>query len=215
MEKLRLFETENYKKATNAYKNLLSEIEQMKRSRRYNYEIHAMIQKKTSEIKDMLEQGKVNQLEEIDREILEMKRKYDIEREYVDPQLEMLRRQDFEIKLSNMEDSDIKDFVQEVVVGNYELNTYQLNKLVSKLRDTNLYDKNKLEVNLMVFAEKNAIGSEYKLTDRYQELENLRIELLQIPTYYLFTYSPVENEYILTDYQIEPSAMLNDYSVNE
>lgn len=215
MEKLRLFETENYKKATNAYKNLLSEIEQMKRSRRYNYEIHAMIQKKTSEIKDMLEQGKVNQLEEIDREILEMKRKYDIEREYVDPQLEMLRRQDFEIKLSNMEDSDIKDFVQEVVAGNYELNTYQLNKLVSKLRDTNLYDKNKLEVNLMVFAEKNAIGSEYKLTDRYQELENLRIELLQIPTYYLFTYSPVENEYILTDYQIEPSAMLNDYSVNE
>lgn len=215
MEKLRLFETENYKKATNAYKNLLSEIEQMKRSRRYNYEIHAMIQKKTSEIKDMLEQGKVNQLEEIDREILEMKRKYDIEREYVDPQLEMLRRQDFEVKLSNMEDNDIKDFVQEVVAGNYELNTYQLNKLVSKLRDTNLYDKNKLEVNLMVFAEKNAIGSEYKLTDRYQELENLRIELLQIPTYYLFTYSPVENEYILTDYQIEPSAMLNGYSINE
>lgn len=215
MEKLRLFETENYKKATNAYKNLLSEIEQMKRSRRYNYEINAMIQKKTSEIKDMLEQGKVNQLEEIDREILEMKRKYDIEREYVDLQLEMLRRQDFEVKLSNIEDNDIKDFVQEVVAGNYELNTYQLNKLVSKLRDTNLYDKNKLEVNLMVFAEKNAIGSEYKLTDRYQELENLRIELLQIPTYYLFTYSPIENEYVLTDYQIEPSAMLNDYSVNE
>lgn len=215
MEKLRLFETENYKNATNAYKNLLSEIEQMKRSRRYNSEIHAMIREKTSEIKDMLEQGKVNQLEEIDREILEMKRKYDIEREYVDPQLEMLRRQDFEIKLSNMEDGDIKDFVQEVVAGNYELNTYQLNKLVSKLRDTSLYDKNKLEVNLMVFAEKNAIGSEYKLTDRYQELENLRIELLQIPTYYLFTYSPVENEYVLTDYQIEPAAMLNDYSVNE
>ncbi|GEM_PF-4488267 len=215
MKKMRLFETESYKNATNTYKNLLSEIEQMKRSRRYNSEINAMIQEKTSEIKDMLDRGKTNQLEEIDREIIEMKRKHDIEREYVDPQLEMLRRQDFEIKLSNMEDNDIKEFVQEVVAGNYELNEYRLNKLVSKLRETNLYEKNNLEVDLMVFAEKNAIGSEYKLTDRYQELENLRIELLQIPTYYLFTYSPIENEYVLTDYQTEPAAMLNDYSVNE
>ena len=212
MQKMTIFDLPYYKESVDLYRQTIRDVESMKRSRTNNLEITNHINKNLATIKERLVAGKQEKLQEISTLEKELKMKYDLEREYVDPQVEILRRQDFDMKLASMSDSDLADYVETVISDGYKLGAYQFAKLKKIVEESTNQTVHKLFTQLLSFEISHSVGKEYELTEEYQKAEAIKVELMQVPTSYLFVYSMQEDEYELKDFS-EFDKLLTGYNV--
>ena len=203
-----------YKEAVRKYEDMINSIEQMKRMKRKLSEIVAYKNMAVADIEEVLSNGHDETLETISNQMSQLKHKYSTQREYVDPQLETLQRQDWDMKMATMSDNEVYAYVMDDMNDNI-LSAYQLGALKKRLKEINSVDINKsaLERSILQYELANSIGEEYKNTDEYNKLLQLQSECVSYGKQYLWTYDLLSDESKLIDFR-DTSQLLDGYDVD-
>jgi len=200
------------KEAWNLYNNMLNEVERKKRTRENTDDIKFFITQSIRDIKQTLNEGRTEAIRNIDLELESIRRSYETEREYTNPQQELLQRQDFDLKLSNMEDTEFIDYVHNRIDNGNRMENYEFQRVKASSKERGLQDR--LRTKLAFYAEETCQGQEYRLTEEYQEKEQLREDIQVLSTDFLWDYSVLDGEMSMTPYQDSMNGALDGYDVN-
>lgn len=147
-----------YKQSVKELKSLSTEIEQLKAQRTDRQLIINIIQKREVEILDNYHE---KAQEEFDN-IKDWQKAFKIQMtqaEYTDPQIELLKRQDWDAKLNSLNEYELKNLVDDL--SETTLSQYEANSLQTKVNGTDLETKVRLAI-----ADRH-IGTEYETTDAW------------------------------------------------
>lgn len=207
MKENEVFNLDYYKEATSIYDSLLSTVESMKARRENTDKVRSYIKENINKIENVLSTGKRNKIDEINKNKVAIKQKYDFEREYISPEKEILRRQDWDLKLANMDKDELNSFVNNLD-DSYKLSNYQYQTLKKQVGNSEVTTK------LIAYAEKTKLGKEYELTEEWINNENLLIKLSQFTPNFLWKFDFNEGRYNPIDYKNVLNESLNGYNVN-
>lgn len=203
-----------YKNAMRQYEVMVNEIEGMKRKKVKLSDITEYKNTMISTIETELKTGYEQTLSDIRNKESELKHKYATQREYVDPQLEMLQRQDWDLKLSSMNDNQIENYICDDLTNN-NLTVYQFGTLKNRVKaiTSPSISKDMLERTIMTYELTKNVGEEYKNTDEYSELMQLQKECVNYGSTYLWKNNILEDKNELIDFR-NTAPLLEGYDVN-
>lgn len=211
MGDVKLFEREYYKKAISLYDEGMKRVEQMKNKREDAKDVAAFVNVQMKAIEEILTVGKEKTIDEIKEKNIQIKKDYHLKREYSSPEQEMLQRQDWDLKLSNMNPAELSEFIEQL--DDYAITNYQYETL--KRLFNNNPDKNKNNLmKLMMYSEKNKVGKEYELTEDWQTNQKLMIELSTYSPKFLWKFSMQEGKHQILNYYSDFNNLLIGYNVS-
>lgn len=201
MKQTNLFKQGFYKKATADYMESLTEINKMvaegQKKRSY---ISDVAKGAADRIKSEFNQGYETLNSELSDKLKDIKQKYESERAYSNPSEEILKRQDFDLRISLMDDHEVNALVKDALENNtlslYEVSVIQLSLKQGQLKDSSL--NNELTSNLIRLTEKYSIGAEWEKVQAYIDAYNLMVESKQMNSAYLWIgddngeYNPID-----------------------
>jgi|GEM_PF-6081892 len=181
MDKKELFNQRFYANAISDYKAGTIEIQNMINQGIYKKDV---IYNKAQELSETIHQRLVKGYDElsskIEKENSAIREKYQVKREYENPNEELLHRQDFDRKLNLMEDDDLLNFVNENLNENHITN-YQLETIKIALKNGKFNLKqDDIELSLTTLEQKYYIGREWEKDKTYQDNLALEIQMQQI-----------------------------------
>lgn len=209
MVKPKFLELDFYKEALQKHNEVLNTISSMKMQHADKAEILGYINK--NEVSELLRNGKFRAMEQANAEENKLKQKYDTQREYVDPQLEILQRQDWDLKLSNMSNEDLNEFITSLEKNEYTLSNYQAQTIKNRLANNpeSVYEGSRNQRIFETYLVTHHIGKEYERTLEWEELQEKKAAIGSVMFTYL--YKPSFDGFELIDYQSEYMAAIADY----
>lgn len=217
-KRMSLLKKEFYIESMKKFEEAYAEVEKMKQSRDDKRDISDYIERVSNEIESNLKVNRIELLEKSKERQREIEHEHELKREYVEPQVEALQRQDFDMKIKLMTCKDLKSFIDDIEKG-YQLNDYQTKALMIELKERQNepeYSTYNLESSLMsLYAySENVLGKEYKETEEYQELEQTIIDCVSYGDKLLWKKNIITQDLEMIPYADELNKLIADYNVS-
>lgn len=179
-----------YQKAINETMQARKEIRKLIDAEHYTSAyIAEETRKKVQSIKEILETGYKTLQDDISRKNETIKERYQAEQSnYTNPTEELLKRQDFDMKLKLMTDNELADYLIKALEGE-TMSVYEYQSIKLAIQDgklANSYLKSQIETDLIKLEEVNHIGKEWMNDADYMKNHALFMEMRQIPSTYIW-----------------------------